>query len=60
LPNNTEYRFYYNKYLEVARVKYPTGSYDDYGYRGSKGAGDDGFLEPPFAGGELYTAASGR
>jgi RHS repeat-associated protein len=51
LPNNTEYRFYYNKYLEVARVKYPTGSYDDYGYKGSKGAGDDGFLEPSLAGG---------
>ena len=51
LQDNTEYRFYYNKYLEVARIKYPAGSYDDYGYTGTKGSGADGFLEPSLAGG---------
>lgn len=44
LPNNTEYRFYYNEYLEVARVKNPLGSYVDYGYSGAIVGGDaDGY-----------------
>lgn len=55
LPNNREYRFYYSKYLEVARIKYPTGSYDDYSYTGVTGAGTDGFTEPQLAGGgQIY------
>jgi len=42
LPNGKQYEFYYNKYLELARIKYPTGSYTDYIYGGIIGADGDG------------------
>jgi RHS repeat-associated protein len=51
LPNGKEYQFYYNNYLELARIKYPTGSYTDYNYTGVSGAQADGFTPPLYAGG---------
>lgn len=54
LPNGKPYEFYYNNYLELARIKYPTGSVTDYSYSGTIGAGNDGFTEPAFGGGEIY------
>jgi RHS repeat-associated protein len=54
LPNGTQYGFYYNEYLEVARIQYPTGSYSDYNYTGVTGAAADGFIESPPSGGAIY------
>jgi RHS repeat-associated protein len=51
LPNGQEYRFYYNNYLEVARIKNPSGAYADYSFGGLTGAGTDGFTEPLHSGG---------
>lgn len=51
LPNGKEYQFYYNRYLELARVKSPAGSYSDYGYTGTLGAEADGFSAPVYFGG---------
>lgn len=60
LPNGQEYRFYYNNYLEVARIKYPTGAYTDYSFGGLTGAGADGFTEPVYAGGgTIYRRITG-
>jgi RHS repeat-associated protein len=60
LPNNQEYRFYYNNYLEVARIKFPTGAYTDYSFGGLTGAGPDGFTEPLFSGGgTIYRRITG-
>src|SRR5258705_11091567 len=42
LPNGKQYQLYYNNYLELARIKYPAGSYTDYSYSGTLGADDDG------------------
>lgn len=60
LPNGKEYEFYYNHYLETARIKYPTGSYTDYAYSGTIGAGADGFTDPIYMGpgGEIYRRVS--
>ena len=58
LPNGQQYQFYYNRYLELARIKYPTGCYKDYGYSGTIGAGDDGFTEPVSGGGTIYRRVS--
>ena len=51
LPNGKAYSFYYNKYLEVARIKSPTGAYTDYSYGGFIGTQDDGFAPPSYGGG---------
>lgn len=59
LANNTQYQFYYNNYLELARLRYPTGAYTDYTYDGLIGAGADGFSEPVYAGGgDIYRRIS--
>jgi RHS repeat-associated protein len=60
LPNGREYRFYYNNYLEISRVKFPTGAYTDYTFGGLTGAGADGFMEPIFSGGgTIYRRITG-
>jgi RHS repeat-associated protein len=59
LPNGKQYQFYYNNYLEVARITRPTGSYIDYSYSGLIEAGADGFTPPVFSGGgEIYRRVS--
>ncbi|HBB88169.1 MAG TPA: hypothetical protein DC047_11180 [Blastocatellia bacterium] len=51
LPNGQQYTFLYNKYLELARIKSPTGAYSDYTYTGLPGAQEDGFIPPLYGGG---------
>lgn len=51
LPNGQQYTLLYNKYLELARIKSPTGAYTDYTYTGLPGAEEDGFIPPPYGGG---------
>ncbi|MDX6500664.1 MAG: hypothetical protein QOG23_3924 [Blastocatellia bacterium] len=59
LPNGREYQFYYNRYLELVRIKDPTGSYTDYSYSGMIEAAADGFTAPSFGGGgEIYRRVS--
>lgn len=60
LPNGREYRFYYNNYLEIARIKFPSGAYTDYSFGGLTGAGADGFMEPVYSGGgTIYRRITG-
>ncbi|MFZ0748584.1 MAG: hypothetical protein WAM70_04420, partial [Pyrinomonadaceae bacterium] len=51
LPNGQQYQFYYNKYLELARLKNPAGSFFDYGYSGGLEGWEDGFEPPVYSGG---------
>lgn len=45
LPNNSEYRFYYNEYLELARIKNPLGAFVEYVYSGAIIGGEaDGYF----------------
>lgn len=44
LPDNRQYQFLYNEYLEISRIKSPLGSYVDYVYgSGLVGADADGY-----------------
>lgn len=50
LPNNDQYRIYYNEYLEVARVRSPLGSYVDYAYgKVWPGSDIDGYTFTPMS-----------
>lgn len=62
MPNGREYRFLYNNYLEVARIKYPSGSFTDYSFGGLTGAEPDGYIQPlcgSCGGGTIYRRVTG-
>jgi RHS repeat-associated protein len=47
LPDNRQYKYYYNLYTELARVELPTGSFVDYDYTGVNNADSSGIVLGP-------------
>ena len=56
LPNNLEYKFFYNTYGEVARIEMPSGGVVEYDYDGSATMGDSPYITRFVTAKRVYSA----
>ena len=56
LPNNLEYKFFYNPYGEVARVEMPSGGVVEYDYDGFVVMGDSPYISRSATAKRVYSA----